>query len=270
MVEAETPKPSAVPADVSMFTIKDIKSVCRARTLRLQENDVIIGVETAYFRGDVELFLDLLYECDPDQGVFLTIFRDGGMFHVIARGPLGCGLEYTKPELAEAANTKFTSLEIASRDEYHIFEVLRDIKRKCVIIDTQPSLLATIASPIWLIQNRLWEVLLAVVLIYGATLTVSWMLFVIAVILLALYFRQAQTTLQRSFNLMRQRQMWMVVAARNLQEVQETCRQFDPKSSFSPSYVSPPEEDDKAEKKRRRRRPNVKPPESAPTGEQAE
>jgi hypothetical protein len=269
MVEAEPAKPSTVPADVSMFTIKDIKSVCRARTLRLQENDVIIGVECDYFRGDVELLLDLLYECDPDQGVFLTIFRDGGMFHVISRGPLGCGLEYTKPDLAEAANTKYTSIEIAPREDYHIFEVLRDIKRKCVIIDTQPSLVATIAAPIWLIQNRLWEVLLAVVLIYGATLTVSWMLFVIAFVLLALYFRQAQITLQRSFNLMRQRQMWMIVAARNLQEVQETCRQFDPKSTFSPSYVEPPAEDNKPDKKRRRR-PNVKPAASAPTGEQAE
>mgnify|MGYP007000064496 len=77
-------------------------------------------------------------------------------------------------------------------------------------------------SPVWLIQHRLWEVLLAVILIYGATLTVSWMLFVIVVVLLALYFQQAQLTLQRSFNLMRQRQMWMIVAAKSLQEVQET------------------------------------------------
>jgi hypothetical protein len=79
------------------------------------------------------------------------------------------------------------------------------------------------------------------------------MLFVIAVVLLALYFRQAQLTLQRSFNLMRQRQMWMIVAARSVQEVQEVCRQFDPKSTYNPSFVEPPEEDEAKPKKRRRR-----------------
>ena len=156
-------------------------------------------------------------------------------------------------EIAEAASEKLAETPIAPRDEYRIFEVLRDINRKCVIIDTQPSMLAMLASPVWLIQNRLWEVLLAVILIYGATLTVSWMLFVIAVVLLALYFRQAQLTLQRSFNLMRQRQMWMIVAARSVQEVQEVCRQFDPKSTYNPSFVGPPEEDEAKQKKRRRR-----------------
>ena len=122
-----------------------------------------------------------------------------------------------------------------------------------MIIDTEPSLVATFASPLWLIQNRLWEVLLAVILIYGATLTVSWMLFAIAVVLLGLYFRQAQLTLQRSFNLMRQRQMWMIVAGRSIQEVQETCRQFDPKTIYKPSFVEPPKQDAPPQKKRRRR-----------------
>lgn len=246
------PDVAATPQN-SFFTIKDIRPICRARTLRLQDDDAIIAVDGQPFMGDVELLLDLIYECDPQTGIFLTIFREGCLFHVIARGPLGCAFEYAKPEIAEAANKKLAETPIAPREEYRIFEVLRDINRKCVIIDTQPSMLATLASPVWLIQNRLWEVLLAVVLIYGATLTVSWMLFVIAVVLLALYFRQAQLTLQRSFNLMRQRQMWMIVAARSVQEVQEVCRQFDPKCTYNPSFVGPPVEDEAKPKKRRRR-----------------
>ena len=130
--------------------------------------------------------------------------------------------------------------------------------------------MATLASPVWLIQNRLWEVLLAVILIYGATLTVSWMLFVIAVVLLALYFRRAQLTLQRSFNLMRQRQMWMIIAAKSVQEVQETCRQFDPKSIFKPSFVGSPEIEEVKPKKRRRRKSDKPSAEAPPTPVQPE
>ncbi len=249
----------------SVFYIKDIRPICRARTLRLQVDDAIVAIDGQPFKGDVELLLDMIFECDPKTGVFLTIFREGYLFNVIARGPLGCAFEYAKPEIALAAVKKLAENEIAPLEEYRIFEVLRDINHKCVIIDTQPSLVATLASPIWLIQNRLWEVLLAVVLIYGATLTVSWMLFIIAVVLLALYFRQAQLTLQRSFNLMRQRQMWMIVAARSVQEVQEICRQFDPKSVYNPSFVEPPEAEEAKPKKRRRRRPDQKSATSAAT-----
>jgi len=245
--------PTAVPADVSIFVIKDIRSVCRARTLRLQSDDIIIAVEGKPFKGDVELFLDLMFECDPDDGVMLSIVRENGLFHVIARGTLGCTLEYAKPEQAEAATKIFAEAEMAPREDYRIFEVLRDINRNCVIIDTEPSQMAMYLSPVWLIQNKLWEVLLAVILIYGATLTVSWMLFVIAVVLLALYFKQSQIVLQRSFNLMRQRQMWMIVAATSLEDVQRTCRQFDPKANFGTNLVGPPLSDEPAKKKRRRR-----------------
>lgn len=251
---AQAPDATATPQN-SVFTIKDIRPICRARTLRLQTDDVIVAVDGQPFKGDVDLLLDMIFECDPETGIFLTVFREGSLFHVIARGPLGCAFEYAKPEIAEAASKKLAKTTIAPLAEYRIFEVLRDINRKCVIIDTQPSMIAMLASPVWLVHCRLWEVLLAVLLIYGVTLLVSWMLFVIVFILLALYFRQAQLTLQRSFNLMRQRQMWMIVAARSLQEVQQVCRQFDPKSTFNPSLVGPPQEEEEKPKKRRRRRP---------------
>ena len=269
---AETMQASdaAAPPQNSIFIIKDIRPICRARTLRLQTDDAIVAVDGQPFKGDVDLLLDMIFECDPQTGIFLTVFREGSLFHVIARGPLGCAFEYAKTEIAEAASKKLAKTTIAPLAEYRIFEVLRDINRKCVIIDTQPSMMAMLASPVWLVHCRLWEVLLAVLLIYGVTLLVSWMLFVIVFILLALYFRQAQLTLQRSFNLMRQRQMWMIVAARSVQEVQETCRQFDPKSTFNPSFVGSPQEEEAKPKKRRRRRPEQPPAEASAAPAQPE
>ena len=54
---------------------------------------------------------------------------------MIARGPLGCVFEYAKPEIADVASKKLSEITIAPLEDYRIFEVLRDINRKCVIID---------------------------------------------------------------------------------------------------------------------------------------
>ena len=105
----QAPDAAATPQN-SVFTIKDMRPICRGRTLRLQVDDAIIAVDGQPFTGDVDLLLDLIYECDPQTGIFLTIFREGCLFHVIARGPLGCAFEYAKPEIAEAF-TLFKSLK---------------------------------------------------------------------------------------------------------------------------------------------------------------
>ncbi len=244
---------SAPDVRIGLFTIKDVKNVCRARTLRLQKDDVIVGIDGRLLDLDLESFLDTLFECDTEVGVMLTIYRKGIIFNVIARGMLGCVMEYTKPDMIEEATKAFKEANVGAPEEYHIFEVLRDIQRRCSIVDTEPSLLAVLFSPAWLIQNKLWEALIAVVLIYGTTLTVHWMLFVMAIVLLGLYFRRAQITLKRSFGLFRDRQMWMVIAARDMLEVQQTCRKFDPKCTFNPDLVGPPEMEEARPKKRRRR-----------------
>ena len=85
-VSTQSPNVGETPQN-SVFIIKDIRPICRARTLRLQTDDAIIAVDGEPFKGDVELLLDMIFECDPDTGIFLTIFREGGLFHVIARGP---------------------------------------------------------------------------------------------------------------------------------------------------------------------------------------
>jgi hypothetical protein len=79
-------------------------------------------------------------------------------------------------------------------------------------------------------------------------------LFVIAYILLSLYFKKAQVPLRRSFSLFKERQMWLVIAARSLREVQEICRKIDPKCDFIDSEIGPVPVDDAPVKKRRRPR----------------
>jgi hypothetical protein len=212
----------------TFLVIKELRSISRARSLRLL----------------------------PENGVVLSIWRQGIIFNVIARGPLGCVLEHAKPELSEKAAKDFTGIVVEPQENYATFEVLRDIFRNCIVLDTRLSPMAMIFPPLWCVQNRLWEVLIAVFLVYGITLAVHWVLFVIAFVVLGIYFRKAHLVLRRSFAMMRGRHIWMVVAEKSEQETQRLCRKLDPKCIFVPDLVGPPVVDEPPKKKRRRRAGN--------------
>lgn len=234
------------------LVIKELRSISRARSLRLQPEDLIIAIDGEPFQKDIDTFLDIMFECDPEHGVVLSIWRQGVILNVIARGPLGCVLEHAKPELAEQATADFAGVVVEPQENYTTYEVLRDIFRNCIVLDTRLSPMAMIFPPLWCIQNRLWEVLVAVFLVYGITLAVHWVLFVIAYVVLGIYFRKAHLVLRRSFAMMRGRHIWLVLAAKSELEAQRLCRKLDAKSIFVPDLVGPPVTDEPPKKRRRR------------------
>ena len=251
--EAAAASDDSQTAASTYIQVKELRSISRARSLRLQEDDLIVAIDGVPFHKDIETFLDIMFECDPDNGRLLTIWRDGNLFNVIARGPLGCVLEHAKPDVAEKATKDFDGFSVDPIESYTTFEVLRDIFRNCIVIDTRLSPMAMFFPPLWLMQHRLWEVMIAVFLIYGTTLAVHWVLFVITYIVLGVYFRKAHLVLRRSFAMMRGRHIWMVVAERSEQETQRLCRRFDPKCIFVPDLIGPPVVDEPPKKRRRRR-----------------
>ena len=233
--------------------IKELRTISRARSLRLQPEDLIVAIDGAPFHKDIETFLDIMFECDPENGRVLTIWRKGILFNVIARGPLGCILEHAKPDVSDKATEDFQTFNVDPIESYSTFEVLRDIYRNCMVLDTRLSPMAMIFPPLWLLQNRLWEVLIATFLIYGSTLAVHWLLFILAYVLLSMYFRKAHLVLRRSFAMMRGRHIWLVVAEKSELEVQRLCRRMDPKCVFVPDLVGPPVVDEPPKRRRRRR-----------------
>ena len=251
-IDTTGPEISAESATTYLM-IKELRTISRARSLRLQSEDIIVGIDGLPFHKDIESFLDIMFECDPENGKVLTIWRNGVLFNVIARGPLGCVLEHAKPDVSEKATEDFKSFTVDPIETYTTFEVLRDIFRNCMVLDTRLSPMAIVFPPLWLMQNRLWEVMIAAFLIYGSTLAVHWVLFVIAYIVLSLYFRKAHLVLRRSFAMMRGRHFWMVVAEKSELDTQRLCRRMDPKCVFTPDLVGPPVVDEPPKKRRRRR-----------------
>ena len=251
--ESGTADAAGAAAASTYLMIKELRTISRARSLRLQPEDIIVALDGVPFHQDIESFLDIMFECDPENGKVLTIWRNGVLFNVIARGPLGCVLEHAKSDVSEKATEEFKSFTVDPIESYATFEVLRDIFRNCIVLDTRLSPMAMIFPPLWLMQNRLWEVMIAVFLIYGSTLAVHWVLFLIAYVVLSVYFRKAHLVLRRSFGMMRGRHIWMVVAERSELDTQRLCRRMDPKCVFVPDLVGPPVVDEPPKKRRRRR-----------------
>ena len=133
----------------------------------------------------------------------------------------------------------FQKREMGEKEEYRIFEALRDVKRVVDVYDTTHSQVAVILPPVWLLQQKMWEPLLAILCVYLITFSVNIFLFILAVILVALYFRQGQVTIRRSYGMFQDRQVWAIVAARTDKEAQEMCRNLDEKVNFINALVKP-------------------------------
>ncbi len=236
----------------NLICIKEISTISRARSMRLQPGDVIFGYDSQPFRSGITDFQELLEECDEEEGVLLTIWRDGLILNIIGYGPLGATYEFINSEIAEKIEADIRDYTIPQKQNLIVFEVLRDLYRRCEIIDTTPDPIATYMPPLWLVQHRLFEPLLAISLIYAITFAVHWVLFVISYIVLCVYFKRASLMMLRSFIVYKQYQMWLVIAASDINEVQLACRKMDPKARFKNSLVGEPVVDEKPKKKKKR------------------
>ena len=220
--------------------LKEHGQSSRTRALRLKEEDVIVAVDGVSFHDTVDNLVDLLASDEEENSKWLlTIWRNGKFFEIFTRGPLGGVLEFTRPEESKMIAELFKKRDVGEKSEYRIYEALRDVKRVVDVYDTSFSNIAVIMPPVWLVQQKMWEPLLAILCVYLITFSVNIFLLVIAVILLGFYFKKGQVILRRSYGLFQDRQVWAILAARSDLEAQESCRALDEKVNFINSLVKP-------------------------------
>ena len=211
----------------------------RTKALRLKENDVIVAVDGVTYHDTIDNLVDLLSSGEEGDMWLLSIWRNGKFFELFTRGPLGGIFQFTRPDESQMIMDLFKKREMGEKGEYRIYEALRDIKRVVDVYDTTHSQVAVILPPVWLLQQKMWEPLLAILCVYLITFSVNIFLFILAVILIGLYFRRGQVTLRRSYGLFQDRQVWAILAARSDLEAQEMCRNLDEKVNFINGLVKP-------------------------------
>ena len=235
----------------SFLKLKEHGTFSRTRALRLKEGDVIIAVDGVFFHDTTDNLTDILSEEDVEYWV-VTIYRSGVIFEVAARGPLGGTYEYCKPQECQSIENAIKSHKFHPKTDYKIYEVLKDIAKSCDIYDTSYTSLAVYAPPLWLMQQRMWEPLIAIIAVYLITLNVNIFLFILASVLISLYFKKGQLVLRRSYSMYQDRTVWITLAATNELEAQKSCRDIDPKCTFPFSLVGPPQVEKLPKKKRKR------------------
>ena len=223
----------------TFLKLKEHGQSSRTKALRLKENDVIVAIDGNSYHESIDKLVDLLSSGEEDDMWLLTVWRNGKFFEIFTRGPLGGIFEFTRPEESQMIMELFQKREMGQKEEYRIFEALRDVKRVVDVYDTTHTQLAVILPPVWLVQQKMWEPLLAILCVYLITFSVNIYLFILAVVLVGLYLRKGQVTLRRSYGLFQDRQVWAIVAARSDKEAQEMCRNLDEKINFINSVVKP-------------------------------
>ena len=211
----------------------------RTKALRLKENDVIVAIDGVTYHDTIDNLVDLLSSGEEGDMWLLSIWRNGKFFELFTRGPLGGIFQFTRPDESQMIMDLFKKREMGEKGEYRIYEALRDIKRVVDVYDTTHSQVAVILPPVWLLQQKMWEPLLAILCVYLITFSVNIFLFILAVILIGLYFRRGQVTLRRSYGMFQDRQVWAILAARSDLEAQEMCRNLDEKVNFINGLVKP-------------------------------
>lgn len=224
----------------SLLRISELGRMSLALKNRLKVNDLIVALDGKLFHGNAE---DLKEALTVEQGahVLVTVCREKIFFDVLVEAPLGGTMEYADAPLAQEICLAFEDHKIYPISDYVNYEVLRDIRRNCVIYNTRKSPMAGIFPILWLLENRMWEPLMAILLAYVLTFNISIPIFVITYVLSAVYFLRGQVQFQRSYAMFQEKQMWLVLAARTMRDAQDKCRELDPQCMFTFTHLPPPE-----------------------------
>ena len=260
-----TPPPAGADSNIKpLLQLKELGKRSRARGLRLKNEDILVAIDGEMFFGNADElhtrltltppanaigegdegedddYYDEDEEEEEEKRAIVTLYRDGELFDLLVPGPLGGTWAFAAPDMTDICKSELNGHLVEAADKYANYEILRDIRDLCVIYSTQPEVLPRIVPFIWLVQNRLWEPLLATIVIYTMGLGVHWVVFALVYILTCVYFGRGQISILRSYAMFQDRQMWMVVAARSIKEAQETARRLKPKCKFKFSYIPPP------------------------------
>ncbi len=221
----------------SFLQIKSIRSSSNAFLMKLNEGDVIIALDGEIFNKNYEELSKELSEIKEKK--IITLFRDGVFFNTFVYAPLGVICEdITAEKIPELKNINLK--EYFQKNEFYcLFEVFKKPGREAILLNTMPSILASLAPPLWMLQNRLWTYFCITMVFYFLLLIISPWLFFIGWILKSWYVGNSQIDLLRFFYRLQNYRLSLSFCAISEKQAQEIARKFDEKIDFYFSYLEP-------------------------------
>ena len=119
--------PEEIQETASFLKISELKLKCRARNLRLKEEDVIVAVDGEPFHGSILELSNILSE--EDKKLYLQL-KEKKFFEVITFGSLGCTFKFTNSDETIEIEKLFKKHIIHPIEDYTIYEDFKRPKKK--------------------------------------------------------------------------------------------------------------------------------------------
>ena len=223
--------------DKKFLKIKSIRPSSRAFQMMLKENDIILCLDGEFINQTYEIFSKELQEIVDKK--ILTLVRDEILFNTFIEGPLGVVCE----EVSSKEITNLENLDLKKildlNSFYQQFEVYKKPQSVSVLLNTIPTILASLAPPLWMVQNKLWIFLGISLIFYMVLFIVSPWLFFIGWILKSWYVGSCQIDILRYFYRFNNYRFWISFCEDSEKKAQQLARKFDNKVDFDYSYLEP-------------------------------
>ena len=221
----------------NFLQIKSIRTSSNAFVMKLKEGDVIIALDGEMVHKSYDELSKELSEIKEKK--VITLFRDGVFFNTFIYASLGVVCENISSEkIPELKNLNIN--DHFQKDEfYFLFEVFKKPSTVAILLNTMPSILASLAPPLWMLQNRLWTYFFLNMVFYFMLFMISPWLFFIGWILKSWYVGNSQIDILRFFYRLNNYRLSMSFCAKNEKDAQEIARKFDKKVDFHFSYLEP-------------------------------
>ena len=223
--------------DKKFLKIKSIRTSSRAYQMLLKENDIILCLDGEFVNVTYEVFSKELNEIIDKK--ILTIVRNEILFNTFIEGPLGVVCE----EISSKEISNFENFDLKKildlNNFYKQFEVYKRPQSVSLLLNTIPTILASLAPPLWMVQNKLWVFLGISLVFYTVLLVVSPWLFFIGWILKSWYVGSCQIDILRYFYTFNNYRFWISFCEDSEKKAQQLARKFDNKVDFDYSYLEP-------------------------------
>jgi hypothetical protein len=223
--------------DKKFLKIKSIRTSSRAYQMLLKENDIILCLDGEFVNVTYEVFSKELNEIMDKK--ILTIVRNEILFNTFIEGPLGVVCEeISSKEISNLENFDLKKI-LDLNNFYQQFEVYKRPQSVSVLLNTIPTILASLAPPLWMVQNKLWIFLGISLIFYMVLFIVSPWLFFIGWILKSWYVGSCQIDILRYFYRFNNYRFWISFCEDSEKKAQQLARKFDNKVDFDYSYLEP-------------------------------
>ena len=221
----------------SFLQIKSIRTSSNAFIMKLKEGDVIIALDGEMTHKSYEQLSKELSEIKEKK--VITLFRKGVFFNTFVYGPLGVICENVTSDTIPELEISNINGYFQKDESYFLFEIFKKPGSVAILLNTTPSILASIAPPLWMLQNRLWTFFCITMVFYFMLFMISPWLFFIGWILKSWYVGSNQIELLRFFYRLHNFRLSLSFCAKSDKEAQEIARKFDNKIDFYFSYLEP-------------------------------